>query len=75
MVCPLCEMRKITEWKLVVCRCSAHPDKWMCVYGKHEANPPEEEKDKMRRVMGILFPGIRLREPVSIKDHYHLHEV
>lgn len=73
--CPLCRMEKLTKWRLVVFRCKSHPDRWVIVNPNlHTADPPEEEKEKLRKVMEILFPGIRLRGPASIRDHWHLHE-
>ncbi len=75
MTCPLCEMEKLSEWKIVVCKCINHPSKWMIVWGKHEADPPEEMKEKMKCVMEVLFPGIQLRGPRSIPQHFHWHEV
>lgn len=73
-------MRKITEWRysddrVVVCRCSTHRDKWMIVLRRHTSIPTHEEEEYMRKIMDDLFPGMRLRGPASILDHYHLHEV
>ena len=74
MGCPLCEMRKRTEWLLVVCRCATHKDKWMLVYGRHVADPGQGVEEQMRRIAETLFPGRAFRGPASILDHWHLHE-
>jgi len=74
MPCPLCEMEKKTPWLLVICKCSSHPEKVMLVWGKHEANPSQEDIDKMRATLKIWFPNKKFREPASLKGHYHLHE-
>lgn len=69
-------MEKKTPWRIAVFRCETHPDKWVIVNPDlHVANPPEEEKEKMRKVIETLFPGIKLRGPASLKDHFHYHEV
>lgn len=73
--CPLCRMAKLTEWKFVICKCSKHPDKWMLVWGKHDANPTINEKQLMLRVLRVVFPNKKWRGPGSIPEHWHYHEV
>lgn len=73
--CELCEMKKITEWKLVVCKCKTHKDKWMIVWGKHKKHLHYKDRVKLKKIMNILFPHIKLRRAGSIKDHFHYHEV
>jgi len=67
-------MAKLTEWKIVVCKCLTHPDLWMIVWGEHTSDPGEQAKRTMRQIMEILFPGIKLRGPGSIPEHFHYHE-
>jgi len=80
MSCPLCLAEKKTKryYQDDVCwiaGCSSHPSKKLCVLRRHAPQATSEEELHMRQVMENLFPGIRLRGPASILDHWHLHEV
>ena len=84
MSCPLCRLYEDREiiTKLhyedefcIIVHCKTHSDKKMCVLKRHIKYPTEEEKKHMKGIMRSLFPGMELRGPKSILDHYHLHEV
>lgn len=79
--CELCRRDKVTEhlfedeicW---VAFCKSHRDKRICVYNWHVKDPPLWHLNHMVEVMVKLCPeGVKLREPRSIKDHHHYHEV
>lgn len=77
--CPLCKMAITQGYKIVVVPCLTHPDCWMIVWGDHVEDPGPEVKKKLRQIMEILFPGIKLRDFQSsgvakIPEHYHLHQ-
>jgi hypothetical protein len=76
-LCRLCQGEIITKLhyeddKVIVVDCSTHL-KPMIVLKRHTSNPTEEEGHYMRSVMERLFPGMKLRGPASIRDHFHLH--
>jgi hypothetical protein len=81
MTCPLCEAKKITEWKhednvCWIARCSSHRDKWIIVLKRHAPFPTPEEHEHMMQLAEKLFPaGTQWRGPNSIKDHWHFHSV
>lgn len=68
-------MAKLTEWKLVICKCLKHKDKWMLVWGEHTSNPSKEEKEIMLKILKLFFPKKKWRGPKSIPEHWHFHEV
>jgi len=78
-VCPLCELRKITELieeddKVVICRCASHLDKWMVILRRHTDRPTREELEYMHLVADNVLGQRRWRGPISIPQHFHLHE-
>lgn len=78
--CPLCKAEKLTKWYyeddiIYICDCLSHPDKKLIVLKRHTPTPTEEEYNHMISIAKKLFPDKKWREPASIKDHYHLHEI
>jgi hypothetical protein len=80
MSCPLCERKKVTEWKhedsvCWVARCATHQDKWVIVLKRHASLPTSDEHEHVMQLVEKLFPGKLFRGPASIKEHWHIHEV
>ncbi|MFW6172623.1 MAG: hypothetical protein ACOC5T_02660 [Elusimicrobiota bacterium] len=71
---------KKTRWLyqdqyIVICKCSSHPNKWICVLRRHTSTPTRDELQYMKTKLKRLLPKIKKwREPHSIPEHYHLHE-
>jgi len=73
-------MEIMDGFKIVVVPCLRHPKCWMIVWGDHVEDPGPEVTKKLREIMQILFPGIKLKDShtsgrAEIPDHYHLHEI
>lgn len=80
MSCPLCEAKKITPWlhedeKVYICYCSSHPSKVMIVLKRHTTHPTQEELGYIKKLCLKFFPEKHFRDPASLRDHWHLHEV
>ena len=73
--CPLCKMKVVTPYKIIVTKCLTHPDKWMLVWGEHVRHPSKEDKEMMLKILKLLFPDKKWREPRCIPEHWHWHEV
>lgn len=78
--CPLCKHERLTKhfYEDEICwvaLCKSHPDKKIAVLNRHTREPTLEEERYVREVMERLFPGIKLRDPKSILNHWHLHEI
>lgn len=78
-LCRLCQGEIVTKLyyqdeKVIVVDCKVHL-KPMIVLKRHTAFPTQEELDYLKKIALKLFPEKRFREPHSIKDHWHWHEV
>jgi len=78
--CPLCREEKLTEWLYEdeicwVAYCKTHPNKILIVLKRHTAYPTQKELTHLKKITLKLFPEKHFREPKSIRDHFHLHEL
>lgn len=79
MTCPLCKAEKLTEWVYEdeicwVAYCQTHRDKLIIVLKRHTSFPTQEELQHIKKV-SLKWPEKHWRDPQSIRDHYHLHEL
>lgn len=78
--CKLCQAERLTsrlyeDERVWIARCKSHPDKWLVVLKRHGGKPTEEERAYMLETAGKLLTRRYWREPRTILDHFHLHEV
>lgn len=78
--CDLCKAEDLTErvhddpvcW---AAPCFTHREKLIVVLKRHTTEPTREELNHIRAVARDLRPRSGWRGPVSIPEHFHLHEI